>query len=105
MFVVILAATPENRVAKRADFPTRAEADAHVVLFLDLFPDAFVASMPDAPDGHWLIDMVAKTIGISPPPPEPTPPESAERRAIRALAATLGSAAVAVIEAEIGVRR
>ncbi len=69
MFVVILAATQENRVAKRADFSTRAEADAHVVLFLDTFPDAFTASMPDAPDGHWFIDMVAKTITIVPPPP------------------------------------
>ena len=68
-FVAIMSATPDNRVAKFQNFQTETEADAHVALFADRFPDAFVVSEPAEPDGHWLIDMALKTLTIDPPPP------------------------------------
>ncbi len=69
MFVAIMKATLGNRVAKRADFSTEAEANEHVAAFADPYPDAFVSPTPDEPEAHWLIDMAAKTIGIAPPQP------------------------------------
>ncbi len=68
-FVAIMEATPENRVAKVQTFVTDAEAAAHVALFAIRHPDAFTAPEPADPLSHWLIDMVAKTITIVPPPP------------------------------------
>lgn len=68
-FVAIMAATQDNRLAKRADFPTKAEADVHVADHIARWPDAFVVRTPAGQEGHWLIDMVAKTIAIVPPPP------------------------------------
>ncbi len=68
-FIAIMAATPEGRVAKYADFTTRAEADAHVVAFAARWPEAFAIAIPAEPFSHWLIDMAAKTITIVPPPP------------------------------------
>ena len=68
-FVAIMAATPENRVAKYMDFVTEPEAVAHIARFTGPYPDAFVVSEPAGPISHWLVDMVAKTLVISPPPP------------------------------------
>ena len=67
-FIAIMAAT-NNRVSKYADFPTEAEADTHVAAFTLRYPDAFVVPKPPAQFSHWLIDMVAKTVVIDPPPP------------------------------------
>ncbi len=71
MFIAIMAATPENRLAKYTGFQTEAEAVAHVARFSGQYPDAFVAQEPAGPFSHWFIDMAAKTIAIvSPPPPD-----------------------------------
>ena len=104
-FIAILSATPQGRVAKFRQFPTRTEADAHVARFTGRFPDAFVVAGPAGPWSHWLIDMVAKTISIDVPPPAPPPPESPERRAIRAIAAEIDAGtrgAVTAVETELG---
>ena len=69
MFFAIMAATPEGRIAKLREFPTRPEAEAHVARFSGKFPDAFVVAEPAEPMPHWLIDMAAKTISIDVPPP------------------------------------
>ncbi len=69
MFVAIMKADPDNRVAKRADFHEEVDASAHVASFIDRFPDAFVIATPSEPEAHWLLDMAAKTIAIVPPPP------------------------------------
>ena len=69
MFVAIMAATLESRVAKYQDFATEVEADTHVTTNLADFPLGFVFSQPTDPISHWFIDMVAQTITISPPPP------------------------------------
>ena len=68
-FVAIMKGTLSNRVAKYRPFLTESEADAHVVLFLGKYPQAFVSLTPAEPIEHWLVDMVAKTISIVPPPP------------------------------------
>lgn len=68
-FFAIMAATPEGRIAKYQDFPTKAEADVHRAAFFGKFPDAFTMSGLAAPLSHWLIDMAAKTAVISAPPP------------------------------------
>ncbi len=68
-FTAIMAATQDNRIAKRADFQAEADADAHVAAFPTRYPDAFVVPTPVEPEGHWLLDMAAKTITIVPPPP------------------------------------
>ena len=67
MFVAIMDATQDNRIAKRADFSIEVEADAHVVAFIGPYPDAFVMPTPVEPEEHWLLDMTAKTIAIVPP--------------------------------------
>ena len=102
-FVAIMSATPDNRVAKFQNFQTEAEADAHVALFADRFPDAFVVSEPAEPDGHWLIDMALKTLTIDPPPqPVPTATgaqmidEAKERGKLGALLAVLTASERAV---------
>ncbi len=68
-FTAIMAATADNRIAKRADFSIEGEADAHAAAFPVRYPDAFVVPTPVEPEGHWLIDMAAETIAIVPPPP------------------------------------
>ncbi len=74
-FVAIMAVTPEGRLAKRADFPTEAEALVHVAAHTVRYPDAFVVATPVEPESHWLLNMSARpqTLTIVPPPtPEPT---------------------------------
>lgn len=69
MFTAIMDATQDSRIAKRADFSTEAEAQAHVDKHNARFPNAFVVTTPIEPEEHWLLDMVVKTITIVPPPP------------------------------------
>lgn len=63
-FIAILSATPEGRVGKYAGFETLAEAQAHADEFVAEFPEAFAVETPAAPWNHWLVDMVAGTVGI-----------------------------------------
>ncbi len=67
-FVAIMASTG-NRADKVAWFATKAGADAHVAVFISLYPDAFVAPEPTEGLASWFINTVAKTITIVPPPP------------------------------------
>lgn len=60
-FIAVLAAAPNGRVGKYAEFPTEAEAQAHVAAFQGRFPNAFAVEKPAAPWAHWRIDPVAKT--------------------------------------------
>ncbi len=69
MFTAIMAATPDNRIAKRADFLIEEDADAHAAAFPVHYPYAFVVPTPVEPEGHWLLDMEAQTLTIVPPPP------------------------------------
>lgn len=66
MYLAIVRATHEGRVAKYAEFATEAEAAAHVAGF-----GGFVAQRPDAPWPHWVIDMAAQSISVSAPPAPP----------------------------------
>ena len=66
-YTVIVAATPEGRLAKQADFLSEDDALAHVAAVSARFPDAFVIETPDAPESDWLIDVAAQTVTISPP--------------------------------------
>ncbi len=68
-FTAIMSATTDNRISKRADFPIESDADTHVAIHAVRFPDAFVVATPVDPESHWLLDMVAKTVSIVPPPP------------------------------------
>ena len=65
MYLAIVSATPEGRVAKFAEFETQPEAEAHVAEY-----GGFVAEKPDAPWSHWLIS--GQSVTVDPPEvPEP----------------------------------
>ena len=72
-FLAIVAWTGANRIAKYQDYPTDAEAIAHVARVLGNFPDAFVAPDPGGSFSDWLIDPVTKTLTVVPLPPIPPP--------------------------------
>ena len=62
-FIVIVDATPDNKIAKwQPDFTTRAEADAHVAMVVAKYPKAFVVENPPAFGiDYATVDMDAKT--------------------------------------------
>ena len=68
IYFVVVDTTEENRVAKYQEYPTRAEADAHVVRFASQYPNAFVVDNPDPSPAfshirrHTTVDVEAKTI-------------------------------------------
>ena len=64
IFLAIVAWDGANRVAKYQDYPTEAEAVAHVARVATNFPDAFVAPHPGAGPRDWLVDPVAKTLSV-----------------------------------------
>ena len=63
MYLAIVNTTPDNKIAKYQEYPTRAEADAHIVRILPNYPDAFVVDNP-APyvTNYTTVDVVAKTL-------------------------------------------
>lgn len=65
-FVAIMDDTSDGRLAKYMGFLTEAEADAHVALFLDRYPLAFVIPRPAFPQRHWRIDFAGKTVTNDP---------------------------------------
>ncbi len=50
-FTAVMLVTPEGKLGKFQEFPTRAKAQAHVDTFIDQFPKAFVAHNPS--NRHW----------------------------------------------------
>lgn len=60
MYVAIMK-TDGASCAKLAEFPTLAEADAHVAAHPE-YPDAFTAPKPAFPFWRWVCDPVAKSI-------------------------------------------
>lgn len=79
--VAVMQVDGSGRIAKRADFASKAEADAHVEKFRDKFPDAFVTPILETPESHWMIDAAKKKITVVPPPPTPPEPEPMDFRA------------------------
>ena len=63
MYLVIVDTTLDNKIAKYKEYPTRAEADAHVTRVLSNYPDAFVIDNP-APYAlsYTTVDVSAKKI-------------------------------------------
>lgn len=67
-YIVIVAWTNENRVAKYQDFNNPIRAAAHVSNH-----GGFVVAKPGDNPADWLIDPVAKTVSIDALPPTPAP--------------------------------
>jgi len=81
-FIVITQYSLDNRVEKaqltdpKTDelFKTRAEGQAFIDEVLpSSYLNAFVTSDPGDTQRNWLVDPIAKTVSISPPPPDPDP--------------------------------
>ncbi len=58
----------DDRVTKYQDYQTEVEAAAHVTRVKDSFPNAFVTPHPGGGFRDWLVDPVAKTVSVVPPP-------------------------------------
>lgn len=81
IFVVIVAATPDGRVAKYAEFGDATDAEAHADTF-----GGFVAPKPEAPIYQWVADMRNKTLRVGPPPAPAPRKDSPVVKAIRRIA-------------------
>lgn len=62
--VAIMKAGPTGEAEKYAEFPTEAEAVAHVAAFAAKYPDAYVAPHPGRSSAVWRCDPVAKTVTL-----------------------------------------
>lgn len=62
-WVAIVASDENSRLAKYLDFDQKADAQSHVAKH-----GGFVVEAPTDPASHWLIDMQAETVTLSPPP-------------------------------------
>ena len=62
--LAIVAWGATNRVTKYQNYPTEAEAVAHVARVLVDFPSAFTAPDPGGGPRDWLVDPVAKTLSV-----------------------------------------
>ena len=63
MYLVIVDTTIDNKIAKKQEYTTRAEADAHVARVIGDYPDTFVIDNPiDFDEDHTTVDVAAKTI-------------------------------------------
>lgn len=83
-YTAIMATEPDGRVAIMADFPTRAEADAHVDKFKASWPDAFVVDTPVEHFSHWSINVAGKSISMV-LPTAPVPQSVTKLQLVRAL--------------------
>ncbi len=83
-YLAIVAWTGGNRVSKYQDYPTEAEASAHVSRVLTNFPDAFVSPHPGAGFRDWLVDPIAKTLSILVPPSVLVASKAAKREEFKA---------------------
>ena len=63
MYLIIVDITDDNKIAKHQEYPTRAEADAHVARVLPNYPNAFVVDNPSPyVMDYTTVDVAAKTI-------------------------------------------
>jgi hypothetical protein len=62
-YLVVVDTTPDNKIAKHQEYPTREEADAHVARVSGNYPNAFVVDNP-APYAldYTTVDVAAQTI-------------------------------------------
>lgn len=67
-YTAIMNCGPDGRGPKYQTFNDEQGATDHVAAHIADWPDAFVVETPAAPIDHWLIDMAAQTVTISPPP-------------------------------------
>lgn len=65
-YIAVMKWGQDGRVEKYLDFPTEAEADAHVLAHGETFPLAFVAPAPNSSFADWLVD--GNTLVLSPRP-------------------------------------
>ncbi len=69
MYLAIMAWDPGGRVTKYQDFAEEAEAAAHVERCKADYPEALVTAFSGGSVGDLLVDAVAKSVSVSPPPP------------------------------------
>ena len=67
-YLSIVKVAANGRVEKYQDYPTEAEARAHVERVKAMAPDAYVVQHPGGRTADWLCDPVAKTVVFSPLP-------------------------------------
>ena len=61
-FLVIVDATPDNKIAKLQKYQTRVDADAHISRIAERYPKAFIVENPPAFGMDYAtVDMDAKT--------------------------------------------
>jgi len=61
-FLVIVDATPDNKIAKLQKYETRLDADAHISRIAERYPKAFIVENPPAFGMDYAtVDMDAKT--------------------------------------------
>ena len=66
--LAIMSWTASNRVAKYQPCVDLAAAQAHVAAYVARFPNAFAIADPGGGSADWLVDPVARTVTVSPPP-------------------------------------
>ena len=61
-FLVIVDATPDNKIAKLQKYETKVDADAHIARIAERYPKAFIVENPPAFGIDYVtVDMDAKT--------------------------------------------
>jgi len=68
MTYVAIMSVVENRVAKYAEFDTKAAASAHVSAHADRWPDAFVVKAPSEHVLEWWVEGQTVTVVVPEPP-------------------------------------
>lgn len=97
--ITVVKVSQQNRVEKFQDYATKSEADAHVARVLPAYPQAFAATRPVGSPSNWLVDLVAKTLVLSPALPSPADVRSAALAQIATIESKQGRA---LREASIG---
>jgi hypothetical protein len=62
-FLVVVEKTADNKISKFQEYPTRAEADSHIIRVAGKYPNAFVVDNYTLNSfEHTTVDIIAKTI-------------------------------------------
>ena len=70
-YLAVIAWTKDFRIARYAEFRTKADALKHAKDVASRYPNVFVVATPDAFFSHWLIDPAKRMISIVPPADHP----------------------------------